>query len=77
MTKQEKLIVSAYTGVLMTDMSSLQEYIEQKLGRPVWTHELALEDVFNEIKAAVKEDFIKLCNTEYNIIGGEGVLTQV
>ena len=60
MTKQEKLIVSAYTGVLMTDMSSLQEYIEQKLGRPVWTHELASHDVFNEIKAAVKEDFLKL-----------------
>ena len=77
MTKQEKLIVSAYTGVLMTDMSSLQEYIEQKLGRPVWTHELASHDVFNEIKAAVKEDFLKLCKEEYTIIGGEGVLSKV
>ena len=64
MTKNEKLIVSAYTGILMTDMDSLQEYIEQKLGKPIWTHELASKEVFDEIKAAVKEDFIKLCKEE-------------
>ena len=61
MTKREKLIVSAYTGILMTDFSDLHEFIEEKLGRPVWTHELANESVVNEIKEAVKEDFLILC----------------
>lgn len=42
MTKQEKVIVSAYTGVLMCDFADLHEYIEKIMGRPVWTHELAL-----------------------------------
>lgn len=61
MTKEEKLIVSAYTGVLMTEFSDLHEFIEEKLGRPVWTHELANELVVEELKMAVKEDFLKLC----------------
>lgn len=66
MTKEEKLIVSAYTGVLMTDFSDLHEFIEKKLGRPVWTHELANELVANELKNAVKEDFLKLCAEDIN-----------
>ena len=57
MTKQEKVIVSAYTGVLMCDFADLHEYIEKIMGRPVWTHELALQ----EIKAKSKEDFMNLC----------------
>ena len=61
MTKAEKLIISAYTGVLMTTMDELHQFIEQKLGRSVWTLELANESVINEIKEAVKDDFLKLC----------------
>ena len=61
MTKEEKLIVSAYTGILMTDFDSLHEFIEKKLGRPVWTHELADKLVWNELKETLKEDFLKLC----------------
>lgn len=61
MTKDEKLIVSAYTGVLMCDMGDLQEYIDGVLGRPVWTHELTDHEVMNEIKEKVKADFLALC----------------
>ena len=61
MTKEEKLIVSAYTGILMTDFDSLHEFIEKKLGRPVWSHELANQLVVDELKMAVKEDFLKIC----------------
>lgn len=46
MTKQERLIVSAYTGVLMCDFSEFQIYVEQLLQRPVFTHELAMADVW-------------------------------
>ena len=62
MTKKEKLIVSAYTGVLMTDFSDLHKFIKEKLGRPVFTHELADELVMKELKKAVKEDFLGLCD---------------
>lgn len=61
MTKEEKIIVSAYTGVLMCNFSDMHEYIEKKLGRPVWTHELADEKVWDEIHAATKADFLELC----------------
>ena len=61
MTKQERLIVSAYTGVLMCDMSDLQEYIEKVLNRPVWTHELGDKNVLAEIKEKVRPDFLALC----------------
>ncbi len=61
MTKNERLIVSAYTGVLMCDMGDLQQYIQEILGRPVWTHELAEHRVWDEIKEKVKPDFLALC----------------
>ena len=64
MTKQEKIIVSAYTGVLMCDFVDLQEYIEKKIGRPVFTHELADEGIQKEVKEKSKEDFLEICNRE-------------
>lgn len=55
MTKREKCVVSAYTGVLMCDFADLHQYIEQLLGRPVWTH------VWKEIKEKTKPEFLELC----------------
>lgn len=62
MTDQERIIVSAYTGVLMCDFEDMHKYIEEKLGRPVFTHELADKDVWNEIRENVKGDFLSLCS---------------
>lgn len=64
MTKQERVIVSAYTGILMCDFSDVHEYIEDKLGRPIWTHDFAREDLWDEIKEATKEDFLSLCSDD-------------
>ena len=64
MTKEEKIIVSAYTGYLMCDFTSVHEYIEKVLGRPVFTHELAEKRIQKEIEEKVKPDFIKLCEKE-------------
>ena len=64
MTKQERLIVSAYTGVLMCDFSEFQTYVEQLLQRPVFTHELAMYDVWREIKEKSKPAFMALCQDD-------------
>lgn len=64
MTHREKVIVSAYTGVLMCNFNDVHEYIEKILGRPVWTHELADDKIWDEIKEASKSDFIAICATE-------------
>ena len=61
MTQEERLIVSAYTGVTMTDFDKIQEYISKVLGRPIFTHELASETIQAEIKEAVKDKFLALC----------------
>lgn len=61
MTYHEKIVVSAYTGYLMCDFSDMHEYIEKKLGRPVWTHEMADKDIQEAIHNAVRPDFIALC----------------
>lgn len=63
-TKQEKVVVLAYTGVLMCDFSDVHKYIEEKLGRPVWTHEMVSYNVQEEIKRATKPDFLALCGEE-------------
>jgi hypothetical protein len=66
MTEKEKIIVSAYTGYLMTDFSKVHEYIEKKLDRPVWTHEMAFKSVQEEINEKCKDDFLDLCKKDDN-----------
>lgn len=69
MTDREKAIVMAYTGVTMLSgekFSIFHKYVEEILGRPVWTHELAIELVWNEIKEKSKDDFLEICKTEDN-----------
>ena len=40
MTKREGAILSAYTGCLLCDFNDFHKYIEELLGRPVFTHEI-------------------------------------
>lgn len=61
MTYRECVIVSAYTGYLMCDFDDMHKYIEEKMNRPVWTHEMADKEMQNNIRAAVKPDFLELC----------------
>ena len=61
MTKHEAIVVSAYTGFLMCDFGDVHEYIEKKLGRPVWTHEFADKSIREEIREKTKPDFLKIC----------------
>ena len=64
MTKRECAIVMAYTGICMLqgdDFNIYYDYICKKLGRRVYTHELAAKEMEHKIKEASKEDFINLC----------------
>lgn len=64
MTKQEKIIVSAYTGVLMCNFEDVHEYIQKKFGRPVFTHELVDKGIQKEVKEKSEEEFLEICNRE-------------
>lgn len=64
MTDREKAIVMAYTGVAMLvgdKFSIFHAYIEEILGHPVYTHELATQEMTDKIKEKSKPDFVKLC----------------
>lgn len=63
MTLREKIVVSAYTGILMCDFPHVHAYIQEKLGRPVFVHELADEHTSAEIMSAVRPDFVALCES--------------
>ena len=57
----------AYTGKCMLTEEKFHifhEYIEEIMGRPVFTHELAYKDISAEIKEKAKADFIALCDEE-------------
>jgi hypothetical protein len=60
MTKREAAIVTAYTRVLIGDFHTAHQYIEEIMGRPVLTHELADKGTWNEIQALAKPDFISI-----------------
>ena len=62
MTTKERIIVSAYTGYLLCPFQFVHEYIEKKLGRPVWTHEFADERVLEEIREKCRDDFVALAD---------------
>ena len=64
MTLRECAIVEAYTGVVMCAHDRRRyyyEYVDELMGRPVWTHEHAL--YAEKIKDLAKPDFIELCRT--------------
>ena len=66
MTKRECAIVQAYTGVVMLageNLGYFYKYIQELMGYPVWTHELADEDVWRTIQERAKPDFLELCRT--------------
>lgn len=67
MTDREKAIVMAHTGICMLageKFGVFHAYIEDIMGRPVYTHELAIQSISDEIKEKSRDDFMKLCMEE-------------
>lgn len=67
MTNREKAIVMAYTGKVMLagdNLGDFYRYVEEKLGRPIMTHELAFQEVRDALADAAKGDFIELAKSD-------------
>lgn len=55
MTREEAILLSAYTGFMLTpDFGELQKFCEETLGRPVWTHEFADKQIFEDLRAKLQ-----------------------
>lgn len=61
MTKHERLVVTAYTEYLMCDYEDFCKYAEEKLGRPILTHEFGSLELWRELKEKVEQEFLALC----------------
>lgn len=64
-TDRERAIIMAYTGATMLvgdKLSIFYAYVEEKLGRPVFTHELGYIETQEELKDASRDDFLALCS---------------
>ncbi|NOT66707.1 MAG: hypothetical protein HOP06_11940 [Methylotenera sp.] len=58
MTKNEAAIVSAFTGILIGNFSEMQRYVEEKLNRPVFTHEFGDSDFVQTVRDISRADFL-------------------
>ncbi len=60
MTTHEKVVLTAYTGVMMCEMSELLDYLTKKLGYPVFDAEIGSKGFLEKIKPIVKDDFMEV-----------------
>jgi len=68
MTDKEKAVVMAYTGVTMLagdKFSIFHKYVEDIMGRPVYTHEMGDRETARKIKEKALPDFLKICGDEF------------
>ena len=61
MTKSEKLIVSAHTGVLMVSESEFRKFAEGILKRPIQEYEFVTMAIWEILKRKTKNKFMELC----------------
>ena len=64
LTKKQAAIIGAYTGITCGPFSEIHEYAEGKFGRPVFTHEFAIDEFMEKLKAVAKDDFLLICRVE-------------
>lgn len=67
MTKEEKIIATAFTGRMFIDgseMGSLYEYMEKKVGHGVIDLMLASKEFWEELHKACEQDFIDMVSKE-------------
>ena len=61
LTREQAAIIGAYTRVIAGPLRDVHELAEQKLGRPIWTHEFANPELWKQLKVAVTDDFLSIC----------------
>lgn len=69
MKKREALVITAYTGTLLCDFSDYQDFVSEIIGRPIFTHEIAYEEISEELRKKTSKEFLKLLKTWRNNYG--------
>lgn len=61
LTVGQAVVITAFTGISTGHASEFHSYAERKLGRPIFTHEMAAKEFWAELKDASRSDFLELC----------------
>ena len=61
LTEEQAAIMMAFTGISCGPFELFYKYTQEKLDRPVRTHEFATKELMAEIKEASREDFWSIC----------------
>ena len=59
MTQKEAIAISAYTGFCFAPFDEIHQFIEKVLGRPVFTHELARDDIWDDVRKNMQKNLDK------------------
>ena len=61
LTEEQAAIIMAFTGISCGPFELFHKYAQEKLGRHIWTHNFAKEELMAEIKEASRDDFLSIC----------------
>lgn len=64
LTKEQAIVVSAYTGILICEFKDMHQDIEKRLGKPVDQFEFLDPQFRPRIKELYKKDFLELMPNE-------------
>lgn len=60
LTKEQAVVITAYTGFLLGSFNDVHHYIEKLMGRPVFTHEMGSKEFMDKLRRKAQADFIAL-----------------
>lgn len=62
MNKRESAIITAYTGISFGGkvFPDFHEYVKEKFGHPVWTHQMSDQEFWDKLKELSADDFKNL-----------------
>ena len=61
LTEEQAAIMMAFTGISCGPFELFHKYTQEKLDRPLFTHEFAEEELMAEIQEASMDDFLSIC----------------
>jgi hypothetical protein len=61
LTREQAAIIGLYTGVSVGPFEDVHKLAEDLLERPVFTYELANDDVWEKLKTLINPQFFELC----------------
>lgn len=64
LTREQAAIIGAFTGISCGPFQDIHGLAEKTLGKPIWTHEFAYDQIWVELKEKIKPQFIEICAVE-------------